>query len=212
LNLIKKKMNDKYILSREKNQIFLKDKNIFINEKINLYHIIIFIFCTIIISSNSEIDNNHLDESIYSYITLKIGEGYYKVYSYDYNKNPKIIYINKKKQTTVTRKYGFKESENSVILIWEKPITNCENMFKSCDKIIEIDLTHFDTSQVTYMEHMFDGCNNLKSIDVSNIDTSKVESMGVMFKDCSSLTSLDLSHFDNKYWYYVYGLFFFEIN
>ena len=36
----------------------------------------------------------------------------------------------------------------------------------------ELDLTHFDTSEVTIMTFMFDGCFNLKFINLSNIDTS----------------------------------------
>ena len=128
-------MNDKFILSKKKNQILLKDKIHFIKAKINMYHIILFIISSIIISSNSSINPNDLDESKYSYITLKIGEGTYKVYSNSYYKSPEIIYINENKQT-VKQIYEFTEPENSVILIWEKPVKNCANMFKSCSKIL----------------------------------------------------------------------------
>ena len=102
------KMNDKFILSRKKNKIF------FVKAKLNIYHIIIFIICSIIISSNSSINQNDLDESKYSYITLKIGKGTYRVYSNSYNTNPKIIYINENKQPTVKQTYKFTEPENSV--------------------------------------------------------------------------------------------------
>ena len=124
------KMNDKFILSRKKNKIF------FGKAKLNIYHIIIFIICSIIILSNSEIDQNDLDESKYSYITLKIGEGNNKVYSNSYT-NPKIIYINENNQSTVKQTYQFTEPENSVILIWEKPIQNCQYMFQLCNEIYE---------------------------------------------------------------------------
>ena len=43
-----------------------------------------------------------------------------------------------------------------MLLIWEKPITNCNRIFQLFDKIIEMDLTHFDISQVREMIHMFD--------------------------------------------------------
>ena len=122
-------MNDKFILSRKKNKIF------FVKEKINLYHIIIFIISSIIISSNLSINPNDLDESKYSYITLKIGKGNNKVYSNSYT-NPKIIYINENNQSTVKQTYQFTEPENSVILIWEKPIQNCQYMFQLCNEIL----------------------------------------------------------------------------
>ena len=71
-------------------------------------------------------------------------------------------------------------------------------MFHSCKEIIEMNLTHFNTSKVSNMLSMFDGCTNLKYLDVSNIDTSKVRDMGRMFFGCSSLISLDLSNFDTS--------------
>ena len=193
-------MNEKKFFNLKKYHI--KDKFIFMKEKINLNHIIIFIISSIIIASNSNINYTDLDESIYSYITLKIGNGYYKFYSTNYQNPPNIVYINEIKQTTIEQPYRFVEDENSVILIWKKPITNCQtncqNMFQSCDKIIEMDLTHFDTSKVNNTANMFDGCKNLKYLNISNIDTSKVEDMGVMFRDCSSLTTLDLSSFNTS--------------
>ena len=117
-------------------------------------------------SSNSEIDNNDLNESIYSYITLKIGEGTNNVYSSTYNIAPKYVYINEIKQSTIKINYTFNESENSVILIWEKPIRTCAEMFMKCDKIIEINLTHFDTSEDTDMLALFNRCFNLKYVEI----------------------------------------------
>ena len=190
-------MKEKFILNRKK--AYIRKKIIFKKDNINFYYIIIFIISSIILSSNSTIDENDLDESKYSYITLTIGKGENYVYSksYDFD-TPEIVYINENKKELVNKSYTFEETENSVILIWEKPIKNCEGMFESCDKIIEINLTHFDTSQVTNMHHMFYDCNNLKYLDISNLDTSKVENMGAMFYNCSSLESIDLSNFNTS--------------
>ena len=38
---------------------------------------------------------------------------------------------------------------------------------------------------------MFSGCNELATLNVSNFDTSQVTNMASMFSDCNSLTSLD---------------------
>ena len=64
--------------------------------------------------------------------------------------------------------------------------------------ILEIDLSNFDTSEVTNMGEMFYGMSNLTSLNLSNFDTSQVTNMGLMFSRMSSLTSLNLSNFDTS--------------
>ena len=64
--------------------------------------------------------------------------------------------------------------------------------------ILELDLSNFDTSQVTYMQSMFFGMSNLTTLNLSNFDTSKVTNMGAMFLGMSSLTSLNLSSFNTS--------------
>ena len=43
------------------------------------------------------------------------------------------------------------------------------------------------------MSYMFNGCNSLTTLDVSNWDTSNVTNMSDMFNDCIALTTLDVS-------------------
>ena len=62
----------------------------------------------------------------------------------------------------------------------------------------ELDLSRFDTSNVTNMGYMFRGCNSLTNLDLSSFDTSNVTLMYGMFINCSSLTNLDLSSFDTS--------------
>ena len=64
--------------------------------------------------------------------------------------------------------------------------------------ILEIDLSNFDTSQVTNMNNMFDGMTNLTTLNLSNFDTSRVTDMQYMFSYASNLTSLNLSNFDTS--------------
>ena len=42
------------------------------------------------------------------------------------------------------------------------------------------------------MSSMFDGCESLQKLDVSNFDTSNVTDMYGMFYNCSSLQELDV--------------------
>ena len=62
--------------------------------------------------------------------------------------------------------------------------------------LTKIDLSSWDTSNVTDMSAMFQNYTSLTNLDVSNFNTSKVTDMGLMFSNCSSLTNLDLSNFD----------------
>ena len=64
--------------------------------------------------------------------------------------------------------------------------------------ILDIDLSNFDTSQVTNMSGMFSGMRNLTTLGLSNFDTSKVTDMSFMFGSMSNLTSLDLSNFNTS--------------
>ena len=71
-------------------------------------------------------------------------------------------------------------------------------MFAVCCDLTSIDLSRFDTSEVTTMGHMFEECNDLTKLNFSNFDTSKVTDMRWMFNNCCNLTTLDLSSFDTS--------------
>ena len=71
-------------------------------------------------------------------------------------------------------------------------------MFNDCSSLTALDVSNFDTSQVTGMNYMFNDCSSLTALDLSNFDTSQVTSMSGMFNDCSSLTALDVSNFDTS--------------
>ena len=72
-------------------------------------------------------------------------------------------------------------------------------MFQNCDVLTSLDVSHFDTSNVTNMANMFNKCYMLTSpLDVSDFDTSNVTNMSYMFARCQTLTSLDVSHFDTS--------------
>ena len=75
-------------------------------------------------------------------------------------------------------------------------VTNMGFMFYNCSKLTSLDLSNFNTSNVTDMGSMFQFCSKLISLDLSNFDTSKVTDMSSMFAYCSSLISLDMSNCD----------------
>ena len=70
------------------------------------------------------------------------------------------------------------------------------HMFNGCSALTSLDLTKFNTANVTDMSFMFKGCSALKSLDLTNFNTAKVTNMSFMFSGCSALTSLDLTNFN----------------
>ena len=77
-------------------------------------------------------------------------------------------------------------------------VTNMYHMFCGCGSLTSLDLSGFNTSKVTDMGYMLSGCTSLTSLDLSGFDTSNVTNMTNMFYSCSSLTSLDVSGFDTS--------------
>ena len=69
-------------------------------------------------------------------------------------------------------------------------------MFGECYRLTSLDISNFNTLNVTSMGGMFSGCTSLTSLNLSNFNTSNVIDMGGMFSGCTSLTSLNLSNFD----------------
>ena len=45
------------------------------------------------------------------------------------------------------------------------------------------------------MSYMFNGCNSLENIDLSNFNTENITSMNSMFYGCNSIKDLNLSYF-----------------
>ena len=74
-------------------------------------------------------------------------------------------------------------------------VTDMDGMFACCESLTTLDVSGFDTSNVTDMSHMFSSCASLTTLDVSDFDTSNVTDMSHMF-GCSSLGSLNVSNFD----------------
>ena len=64
-------------------------------------------------------------------------------------------------------------------------------MFFGCFLLKELNLSNFNTNNVTNMEYMFYKCSSLKELNLSNFNTNNVINMEGMFSECSD-------HFKNK--------------
>lgn len=79
-----------------------------------------------------------------------------------------------------------------------KNVTDMGGMFQGCKKLSTLDLKHFNTSQVQEMGYMFLDCTSLQTIDITNLNTENVTSMLSMFQGCRSLQTLDFSNFNTS--------------
>ena len=61
------------------------------------------------------------------------------------------------------------------------------DLFCGCSSLTNIDLSNFNTNNVTNMQGMFSGCSSLTNIDLSNFNTNNVTIIHAMFFGCSSL-------------------------
>ena len=119
--------------------------------------------------------------------------------STDFNSLPNETLVNGISQSNIEKYvYNLEKETNIITMRWNYQLTDCTGMFYNLKNIISIDLSNFDSSQVTNFECMFHSCTSLKSINLNNINTSSVESMVGMFSSCSSLETLNLSSFDTS--------------
>ena len=66
-------------------------------------------------------------------------------------------------------------------------------LFYNCSNLTSLDVSNFDTENVTNMSYMFDNCSNLTSLDLSNFNTLNVTDMKSMFSGCSNIESIYVS-------------------
>jgi surface protein len=72
-------------------------------------------------------------------------------------------------------------------------VTNMYQMFQQCSSLQSLSLSGWNTANVTHMSNMFQQCSSLQSLSLSGWNTANVTNMSYMFNGCSGLQSLDLS-------------------
>ena len=77
-------------------------------------------------------------------------------------------------------------------------VTNMQRMFSNCTNLTSLDLSSFNTSNVRNMSYMFSSCRSLTNLNVSNFDTSNVIDVGYIFSACSNLKVLNISKFNTQ--------------
>lgn len=75
-------------------------------------------------------------------------------------------------------------------------ISDMSSMFSNCYALTYIDLSKFNTSNVNNMWGMFSNCYSLTNLDVSRFNTSNVTSINEMFAGTGKINMIDMSKWD----------------
>ena len=141
--------------------------------------------------------NKKNNNEIMMTINININEINKEIYLFskesELNEDNTEIYLNGKKIDFNNFIKNSQKEKVDILLKFNKKLKTCSNMFKRCINIIYIDLSSFDTSEVTDMSNMFSECNGLKNIDLSSLDTQNVNNMNKIFYKCNNLENVDFS-------------------
>ena len=86
------------------------------------------------------------------------------------------------------------QGNHNIYIEWDDPFEKLSNMFEDKKFIIEIDLSHFNASNIKYMGLMFKGCTSLKKVIMPSITGNNLEQMQSMFEGCISLKSVEFQN------------------
>ena len=83
-------------------------------------------------------------------------------------------------------------------MISPKNETSLDRLFYANRKIINLDVSNWDTSNVTSMRFTFESMTNLKSVKCADWDVSNVTDFYAMFDDCYNLKTIDVSKWNTS--------------
>ena len=94
--------------------------------------------------------------------------------------------------------YKFTAGKHKIEYKFKSIMKRIDCMFYECNKLKNLNLSNFDTEDITNIAYMFYGCNELETINFTNFTTYNVFEMSHLFKGCLSLKKLDLSTFNTE--------------
>ena len=103
------------------------------------------------------------------------------------------LFINNKKYKYKSYFIPEKEGIHDIQLNIKILMKNCCCLFYGLTNLLKIDLSSFNTSDVTNMSYMFYDCSNVQSLDLSSFNTENAISMSCMFYGCSKLNNIFFS-------------------
>ena len=116
----------------------------------------------------------------------------------DLNESNVKVYINDEEFKYSKYFIPKKEGRFIIKLVFNFEMKDCSYMFNNCNDIEKIDLSSFNTKNVTDMSYMFNQCQLLENINLMEFQTKNVTNMTKMFYKCESLIGLNLTYFDTS--------------
>ena len=152
-----------------------------------------FAYCisleTLILSENFKTDNvNNMKEMF---------EGCYNLKSLDlqYFRTNKVTNMEKMFSLNTTKFNLAHDTSESIQIL----INQINDYYYNNPKLTSLDLSNFDTSNVSNMEKMFYGISSLESLQLSpSFKSNNLKNTSYMFYECSKLKSLDLTSFQSS--------------
>ena len=156
----------------------------------------LFLFSILLLASNQR----NLQE-IDSFIILKtIGAGDITILSNEFFTKNNLIEVQlNDNSTNISYQYDLNCSENQTNtfkITFNKTLNSTSQMFSGCDKIIEIDFSNFDSSNITEMNDMFLNCSSLISLDLSNLNIAGNKINASIFRGCERLEYINLKNLE----------------
>ena len=195
-----------------------------INEEKNQLDGVISIIKNINMNSGFESVKNQLNIVVKEYnknfikglLEIKFNEINNKIPLFNTEINEGIeVYINNKKINMIRnnnkgiidfnfRNSGFFPFE----IVLPNNITSLNSFFDECSNIISLDLSNFNSSNVTDMYRMFNKCTRLQYIEgLNKLNTKKVKNMSGMFQNCYEIEFLDMTNFNTSNVINMAGMF-----
>ena len=129
-----------------------------------------------------------------------------------YYAEPEKVYLNEDSSKMFLPDYSAQKIKNILELDLSSfntsNVTDMQEMFRGMSNLTSLNLSNFDTSKVTNMAGMFYATSNLTTLNLSSFNTSQVTNMAVMFYGMSSLSSINLSSFDTSKVTYMQYMFY----
>ena len=100
-------------------------------------------------------------------------------------------------QSIIQERYNKNKSFVDLTDIDISELDDLSGVFARLNKVEVIDISGWDTSNVTIMDCMFSQCPKLKKIiGIENLDVSKLRCANCMFSYCEKLVELDLTNWN----------------
>ena len=140
---------------------------------------------------------NYLDEDYKKKLEEKYKEIGIKDYKLETNDNEINnmnceLFLNNKKIDFCLKYIFKKEGKYKLKIIFKKLLKNISFMFNNCSSLTSLNLSNFNTNNVTNMCAMFQSCSSLNSLNISNFNTNNIINLNYMFynlhKDCKLIT------------------------